>query len=101
MSDLAWRTLSDHLDNAPEEGAGKEGLFRMGSVWRARSDDGHYEGNVAIKFVHAACIGRPANNAFESRPSTVAAGAGIESAALAGDLDARLRACRHLRADQS
>ncbi|HEY0745400.1 MAG TPA: serine/threonine-protein kinase [Steroidobacteraceae bacterium] len=30
----------------------------MGSVWRAQRIDGRFEGNVAIKFVHAAWIGR-------------------------------------------
>ena len=36
----------------------------MGSVWRARRADGHYEGTVAIKFVHGAWIGREATQRF-------------------------------------
>src|SRR3984957_10529628 len=30
----------------------------MGSVWRAHRADGRYEGIVAVKFVHAAWVGR-------------------------------------------
>jgi serine/threonine-protein kinase len=36
----------------------------MGSVWRARRDDGRYEGFVAVKFVHAARIGQAADERF-------------------------------------
>jgi tetratricopeptide (TPR) repeat protein len=36
----------------------------MGSVWRARRADGRFEGTVAIKFVHAAWIGRIGEQRF-------------------------------------
>jgi eukaryotic-like serine/threonine-protein kinase len=36
----------------------------MGSVWRARRMDGRYAGTVAIKFVHAAWIGRQGEQRF-------------------------------------
>ncbi|MEP6548468.1 MAG: serine/threonine-protein kinase [Gammaproteobacteria bacterium] len=36
----------------------------MGSVWRARRADGRYESTVAIKFVHAAWIGRTGEQRF-------------------------------------
>jgi serine/threonine-protein kinase len=36
----------------------------MGSVWRARRADGRFEGKVAIKFVHAAWIGRIGEQRF-------------------------------------
>jgi serine/threonine-protein kinase len=36
----------------------------MGSVWRARRADGRYEGTVAIKFVHAAWLGRAGEQRF-------------------------------------
>lgn len=36
----------------------------MGSVWRARRADGRYEGTVAVKFVHAAWIGRVGEQRF-------------------------------------
>jgi len=36
----------------------------MGSVWRARRADGRFEGKVAIKFVHAAWIGRSGEQRF-------------------------------------
>jgi serine/threonine protein kinase len=36
----------------------------MGSVWRARRADGRFEGEVAIKFVHAAWIGRIGEERF-------------------------------------
>jgi serine/threonine-protein kinase len=36
----------------------------MGSVWRARRADGRFEGSVAIKFVHAAWIGRIGEQRF-------------------------------------
>ncbi len=36
----------------------------MGSVWRARRADGRFEGRVAIKFVHAAWIGRSGEQRF-------------------------------------
>jgi serine/threonine protein kinase len=38
----------------------------MGSVWRARRADGRYEGNVAIKFVHAVWIGRAGEQRFRT-----------------------------------
>jgi serine/threonine protein kinase len=37
----------------------------MGSVWRARRADGRYEGNVAIKFVHASWIGKAGEQRFQ------------------------------------
>jgi hypothetical protein len=36
----------------------------MGSVWRARRDDGRFEGYVAIKFLHAARSGQAADERF-------------------------------------
>jgi eukaryotic-like serine/threonine-protein kinase len=36
----------------------------MGSVWRARRDDGRYEGCVAVKFVHVAWMGRSGDERF-------------------------------------
>src|ERR1700733_3814731 len=36
----------------------------MGSVWRAHRIDGRFEGNVAVKFVHAAWIGREGEQRF-------------------------------------
>ena len=36
----------------------------MGSVWRAHRIDGLYEGTVAVKFVHAAWIGRAGEQRF-------------------------------------
>jgi tetratricopeptide (TPR) repeat protein/tRNA A-37 threonylcarbamoyl transferase component Bud32 len=36
----------------------------MGSVWRARRADGRFEGEVAIKFVHTAWIGRIGEQRF-------------------------------------
>lgn len=36
----------------------------MGSVWRARRADGRFEGRVAVKFVHAAWIGRIGEQRF-------------------------------------
>ena len=36
----------------------------MGSVWRARRDDGRFEGFVAVKFVNAAWIGRAGEQRF-------------------------------------
>ena len=38
----------------------------MGSVWRAHRADGRYDGNVAVKFVHAAWIGRSGENQFRT-----------------------------------
>jgi serine/threonine protein kinase/tetratricopeptide (TPR) repeat protein len=38
----------------------------MGSVWRARRADGRFEGTVAIKFVHAAWIGRAGEQRFRT-----------------------------------
>ena len=38
----------------------------MGSVWRARRADGRYQGTVAIKFVHAAWIGRSGEHRFQT-----------------------------------
>jgi eukaryotic-like serine/threonine-protein kinase len=37
----------------------------MGSVWRAHRADGRYEGNVAIKFVHASWIGKAGEQRFQ------------------------------------
>jgi eukaryotic-like serine/threonine-protein kinase len=37
----------------------------MGSVWRAHRSDGLYQGTVAIKFVHAAWIGRAGEQRFK------------------------------------
>jgi hypothetical protein len=39
----------------------ESGRGGMGSVWRARRDDGQYDAVVAIKIIHAAWVGRPAN----------------------------------------
>ncbi|HEX3951892.1 MAG TPA: serine/threonine-protein kinase [Steroidobacteraceae bacterium] len=36
----------------------------MGSVWRAKRDDGRFEGFVAVKFVHAAWIGQAGEQRF-------------------------------------
>ncbi|HEX3913968.1 MAG TPA: serine/threonine-protein kinase [Steroidobacteraceae bacterium] len=36
----------------------------MGSVWRARRDDGRFEGVVAVKFVHAAWTGQAGEERF-------------------------------------
>ncbi len=36
----------------------------MGVVWRARRNDGRFEGTVAIKLLHAALIGRPSGERF-------------------------------------
>jgi serine/threonine protein kinase len=38
----------------------------MGSVWKAHRTDGRYEGVVAIKFVHAAWIGREGEQRFRT-----------------------------------
>jgi serine/threonine-protein kinase len=38
----------------------------MGSVWRAHRADGRFEGNAAIKFVHAAWIGRSGEERFRT-----------------------------------
>jgi hypothetical protein len=71
MSDETWHTLSQYLDEALvgrrvgayliESEIGRGG---MGSVWRARRDDGRYEGFVAVKFVHTACRGQSAEARF-------------------------------------
>ncbi len=37
----------------------------MGNVWRARRADGRYQGTVAIKFVHAAWMGRSGEHRFQ------------------------------------
>lgn len=44
----------------------------MGSVWRARRADGRFEGRVAIKFVHAAWIGRIGEQRFLSEGKLLA-----------------------------
>jgi serine/threonine-protein kinase len=36
----------------------------MGSVWRARRSDGRFQGEVAIKFVHASWLGRSGEQRF-------------------------------------
>jgi serine/threonine-protein kinase len=36
----------------------------MGSVWRARRSDGRFQGEVAIKFVHASWLGRSGEERF-------------------------------------
>jgi eukaryotic-like serine/threonine-protein kinase len=43
---------------------GEIGRGGMGSVWRARRNDGRFEGTVAIKFVHAAWIGSHGEQRF-------------------------------------
>jgi len=55
---LIGRTVGPYVIDA-EIGRGG-----MGSVWRARRADGRYEGTVAIKFVHAAWIGRAGEQRF-------------------------------------
>ncbi len=55
---LIGRTVGPYLI---EEEIGRGG---MGSVWRARRMDGRYAGTVAIKFVHAAWIGRKGDQRF-------------------------------------
>jgi len=55
---LIGRTIGPYLI---EEEIGRGG---MGSVWRARRMDGRYAGTVAIKFVHAAWIGRKGDQRF-------------------------------------
>src|SRR5262249_20738140 len=55
---LIGRTIGPYLI---EEEIGRGG---MGSVWRARRMDGRYTGTVAIKFVHAAWIGRNGEQRF-------------------------------------
>jgi eukaryotic-like serine/threonine-protein kinase len=44
----------------------------MGSVWRAHRIDGLYEGTVAVKFVHAAWIGRAGEQRFHIEGSVLA-----------------------------
>ena len=55
---LIGRTVGPYLI---DEEIGRGG---MGSVWRARRVDGRYAGTVAIKFVHAAWIGRQGEQRF-------------------------------------
>lgn len=55
---LIGRTVGPYLI---DEEIGRGG---MGSVWRARRMDGRYAGTVAIKFVHAAWIGRQGEQRF-------------------------------------
>jgi hypothetical protein len=44
----------------------------MGSVWRARRDDGRFEGVVAVKFVHAAWIGQAGEQRFRTEGKLLA-----------------------------
>ncbi len=44
----------------------------MGSVWRARRDDGRFEGMVAVKFVNAAWIGRAGEERFRTEGKLLA-----------------------------
>jgi eukaryotic-like serine/threonine-protein kinase len=55
---LIGRTVGPYLI---DEEIGRGG---MGSVWRGRRVDGRYTGTVAIKFVHAAWIGREGEQRF-------------------------------------
>jgi serine/threonine protein kinase len=55
---LIGRTVGPYLI---DEEIGRGG---MGSVWRAQRVDGRYTGTVAIKFVHAAWIGRQGEQRF-------------------------------------
>jgi eukaryotic-like serine/threonine-protein kinase len=59
MGSLAGRRIGPYVIEA-EIGRGG-----MGSVWRARRDDGRYEGSVAVKFVHAAWIGQVGEQRFQ------------------------------------
>ena len=44
----------------------------MGSVWRARRDDGRFEGSVAVKFVNAAWLGRAGDERFRTEGKLLA-----------------------------
>lgn len=44
----------------------------MGSVWRARRDDGRFEGVVAVKFVNAAWIGHAGEERFRTEGKLLA-----------------------------
>ncbi len=44
----------------------------MGSVWRARRDDGRFEGIVAVKFVNAAWIGQSGEERFRTEGKLLA-----------------------------
>src|SRR5262249_4063858 len=44
----------------------------MGSVWRARRSDGRFEGNVAIKLLNAALVGRAGEERFRREGSILA-----------------------------
>lgn len=44
----------------------------MGSVWRARRDDGRFEGVVAVKFVNAAWIGQAGEERFRTEGKLLA-----------------------------
>jgi tetratricopeptide (TPR) repeat protein len=57
---LAGRSVGSYVIDA-EIGRGG-----MGSVWRAHRADGRYEGTVAVKFVHAAWVGRSGEERFRT-----------------------------------
>ena len=44
----------------------------MGSVWLARRNDGRFEGQVAVKLLNAALVGRPAEQRFAREGSILA-----------------------------
>jgi eukaryotic-like serine/threonine-protein kinase len=44
----------------------------MGSVWRARRDDGRFEGIVAVKFINAAWIGQAGEERFRTEGKLLA-----------------------------
>ena len=51
---------------------GPVGRGGMGTVWRARRADGQYEGQVAIKVINAALVGRPAEQRFRREGTMLA-----------------------------
>ena len=59
----------------------------MGSVWRARRADGRFEGTVAIKFVHAAWIGRAGEQRFRTEGNLLGR---LDHSNIARLIDARL-----------
>ena len=63
---LAGQTIGAYTLEAP---LGQGG---MGSVWLARRSDGRYEGKVAIKFLHAALVGRAGEERFRREGSILA-----------------------------
>jgi len=63
LEDLAKATLIGRQVGAYVIDA-EIGRGGMGSVWRAHRIDGLYEGTVAVKFVHAAWIGRAGEQRF-------------------------------------